>query len=53
MRAEPHKLLLVLLLLVLAGFSNWAALAYIHDLVGRWARAGRCASGLGSRCPTW
>jgi ABC-type lipoprotein release transport system permease subunit len=31
---EIHKLAVVIVLLVLAGFSNWATLAYIHDFVG-------------------
>uniref|UniRef100_A0AC34QID4 Sphingomyelin synthase-like domain-containing protein n=1 Tax=Panagrolaimus sp. JU765 TaxID=591449 RepID=A0AC34QID4_9BILA len=33
--AEPHKLVIVSVLLALAGLSNWAALAYIHDIVPR------------------
>ncbi|VDK76831.1 unnamed protein product [Litomosoides sigmodontis] len=32
---ELQKLLFVLTFLVLAAFSNWIALAYIHDFVGR------------------
>ncbi|VDN91953.1 unnamed protein product [Brugia pahangi] len=32
---ELRKLLFVLTFLVLAAFSNWIALAYIHDFVGR------------------
>ncbi|CAD5221929.1 unnamed protein product [Bursaphelenchus xylophilus] len=32
---EPHKFVIVLLFLTLAGFSNWWSLAYIHDFVGR------------------
>ncbi|KAI1731674.1 putative phosphatidylcholine:ceramide cholinephosphotransferase 3 [Ditylenchus destructor] len=32
---EPHKLAFVVVFLILAGFSNWIALAYIHDFVGR------------------
>lgn len=32
---ELRKLLFVLTFLVLAAFSNWTALAYIHDFVGR------------------
>ncbi|KAE9555864.1 hypothetical protein FO519_000949 [Halicephalobus sp. NKZ332] len=32
---EPHKLIIVTLFLALAGASNWAALAYIHDIVPR------------------
>ncbi|VBB29114.1 unnamed protein product [Acanthocheilonema viteae] len=32
---ELRKLLFVLTYLVLAAFSNWIALAYIHDFVGR------------------
>uniref|UniRef100_A0A915AKQ5 Sphingomyelin synthase-like domain-containing protein n=1 Tax=Parascaris univalens TaxID=6257 RepID=A0A915AKQ5_PARUN len=33
--SETHKLLVVIIFLVFAAFSNWAALAYIHDFVGR------------------
>ncbi|KAK0415099.1 hypothetical protein QR680_011772 [Steinernema hermaphroditum] len=34
-QAEVHKLIVVVLFLACAGISNWAALAYIHDFVGR------------------
>ncbi|VDN38488.1 unnamed protein product [Gongylonema pulchrum] len=34
-RVEARKLLVVLTFMVLAAFSNWIALAYIHDFVGR------------------
>ncbi|TKR76649.1 hypothetical protein L596_017759 [Steinernema carpocapsae] len=34
-QAEVHKLIIVVLFLACAGISNWAALAYIHDFVGR------------------
>lgn len=30
---EAHKLVIVTLFLAIAGISNWAALAYIHDIV--------------------
>ena len=33
--SEPHKLIVVTIFLALAGISNWAALAYIHDIVPR------------------
>uniref|UniRef100_A0A7E4W4N6 PAP2_C domain-containing protein n=1 Tax=Panagrellus redivivus TaxID=6233 RepID=A0A7E4W4N6_PANRE len=33
--AEPHKIAIVAIFLAVAGISNWAALAYIHDIVGR------------------
>ena len=33
--AEPHKIVTVTIFLAIAGVSNWAALAYIHDIVGR------------------
>ncbi|KHN74011.1 Putative phosphatidylcholine:ceramide cholinephosphotransferase 3 [Toxocara canis] len=32
---ETYKLVVVITFLVFAAFSNWAALAYIHDFVGR------------------
>lgn len=32
---QLRKLLFVLTFMVLAAFSNWIALAYIHDFVGR------------------
>jgi hypothetical protein len=32
---ELHKLALVLVFLVIAALSNWMALAYIHDFIGR------------------
>ncbi|KAI6235062.1 PAP2-C domain-containing protein [Aphelenchoides besseyi] len=32
---EIHKLTIVVFTLIIAGFSNWMALAYIHDFVGR------------------
>jgi shingomyelin synthase len=33
--AEPHKIVIVTIFLAIAGISNWAALAYVHDIVGR------------------
>uniref|UniRef100_A0AC35ET63 Sphingomyelin synthase-like domain-containing protein n=1 Tax=Panagrolaimus sp. PS1159 TaxID=55785 RepID=A0AC35ET63_9BILA len=33
--AEAHKIAIVTIFLAIAGVSNWAALAYIHDIVGR------------------
>ncbi|KAL3108642.1 hypothetical protein niasHT_015564 [Heterodera trifolii] len=32
---EPQKLSFVLLFLVVAALSNWAALSYVHDFIGR------------------
>jgi hypothetical protein len=34
--AEAHKIAIVTIFLAIAGVSNWAALAYIHDIVGRY-----------------
>ncbi|TKR62244.1 hypothetical protein L596_026232 [Steinernema carpocapsae] len=33
--AEVHKLIFVVIFLVCSAISNWAALAYIHDFVGK------------------
>jgi hypothetical protein len=32
---EIHKLIVTVFLLIVAGFSNWTVLAYIHDFVPR------------------
>jgi len=32
---EPIKLAVIINFLIFAGFSNWVALAYIHDFIGR------------------
>ena len=32
---EPIKLFLIINFLIIAAFSNWIALAYIHDFIGR------------------
>ncbi|KAF7639562.1 PAP2_C domain-containing protein, partial [Meloidogyne graminicola] len=32
---EPIKLFVIVIFLIIAAFSNWIALAYIHDFIGR------------------
>lgn len=43
---EPHKLATILIFLIISALSNWLALAYIHDFIGRFSPTPNSLNGL-------